>query len=220
MSSNIEREIVFDHVIEFMNSFDDKTYLSDMREYAQTNFVPIVETETESFIKFLISTTKPKKVLELGTAIGYSAISFTQNSSIESYSTIEIREDMANIANENIKKYELEDKIHVIVGDAAEIIQELDEKYDMIFIDAAKGQYKKYFDTCEKLLASNGIIICDNVLFRGMVTKDELVTKRMKTLVQRLRDFISYIKKDERFISSIVPLGDGLLLIRRKNEKD
>lgn len=216
MSSDVEREIVYDHVVKFMNSFDDVNYLKDMREFAQKNHVPIVETETESFIKFLIDEKKPKKILELGTAIGYSAISFTLNSSIESYTTVELREDMAEIAKNNIDKYGLSDIIEVLNGDAYEISKNLTQKYDMIFIDAAKGQYKKYFDVCQGLLEEEGIIICDNILFRGMVTNNSLLVRRKKTLVKRLYDFITYVKKDERFISSIVPLGDGLLLVRRK----
>ncbi|WP_455257484.1 O-methyltransferase [Peptoniphilus asaccharolyticus] len=216
MENEVYREVVYDHVIDYINSFSNPEYLKDMRDYAIENHVPIVEKETESFIKFLFSTTKPKKVLELGTAIGYSAISFTMDSTIESYTTVELREDFTNIARDNIKKYGLDKKIEVLNGDAYEVVQTLQDQYDIIFVDAAKGQYKKYFDKCEKLLKEEGIIICDNILFRGMVTKKELAVRRKRTIIKRLNEFISYIKKDERFVSSIIPIGDGLLLVRRK----
>lgn len=216
MKSEVYREVVYDHVIDYINSFNDPGYLKDMRDYAEENHVPVLERETESFIKFLLNTTKPKKVLELGTAIGYSAISFTLNSSIESYTTVELRKDFTEIARRNIKKYNLDNVIEVINGDAYEVAKTLQSVYDIIFIDAAKGQYKKYFDECEKLLSDEGIIICDNILFRGMVTKKELAVRRKKTIIKRLSEFISYIKTNERFISSILPIGDGLLLVRRK----
>lgn len=219
MSKDIDREIVYEHVTDFINSFNNLEYMKEMREYADEHHVPILEQETEDFLKLLVSMIKPKKVLELGTAIGYSAISLTKNSGIEKYITIELREDMTEIARKNIDKYGLSNIITVINNDAYDELQKIDEKFDLIFIDAAKGQYKKYFDICESLLNENGTIICDNVLFRGMVTKKELLVRRKKTLVKRLRDFITYIKNDERFISSIIPLGDGLLLIRRKNEE-
>ena len=138
MKSEVYREVVYDHVIDYINSFNDPGYLKDMRDYAEENHVPILERETESFIKFLLNTTTPKKVLELGTAIGYSAISFTLNSGIESYTTVELREDFTEIARENIKKYNVDNVIEVINGDAYEVVKTLQDVYDIIFIDATE----------------------------------------------------------------------------------
>lgn len=194
--------------------------LSELREYAEENHVPIIEEECEEFYNFLINTTKPKKILELGTAIGYSAISFSMNESVERLVTVEINEDMVKIAKENIKKSGLEDKIEIVHSDAYEYLVESSDTFDFIFIDAAKGQYEKYFDEAIKLLNRYGIIICDNVLFRGMIANQELVKRRKITIVKRLRKFLKDIKDDDRFYSSIVPIGDGALLIRRKFEED
>lgn len=216
--SKVSYEYIEDYLRSLYKTKSD--LLSELREYAEENHVPIIEEECEEFYNFLINTTKPKKILELGTAIGYSAISFSMNESVERLVTVEINEDMVKIAKENIKKSGLEDKIEIVHSDAYEYLIESSDTFDFIFIDAAKGQYEKYFDEAIKLLNRYGIIICDNVLFRGMIANQELVKRRKITIVKRLRKFLKDIKDDDRFYSSIVPIGDGALLIRRKFEED
>lgn len=216
--SKVSYEYIEDYLRSLYKTKSD--LLSELREYAEENHVPIIEEECEEFYNFLINTTKPKKILELGTAIGYSAISFSMNESVERLVTVEINEDMVKIAKENIKKSGLEDKIEIVHSDAYEYLVESSDTFDFIFIDAAKGQYEKYFDEAIKLLNRDGIIVCDNVLFRGMIANQELVKRRKITIVKRLRKFLKDIKDDDRFYSSIVPIGDGALLIRRKFEED
>ena len=192
-----------------------------MSQYAEENHVPIVERESEEFINFLISMKKPKKILELGTAIGYSSISFAKrNKCIEKIDSVELKEEMVEIARRNISDVGLDGIIHVYNSDAYDFLVDLEEKYDLIFIDAAKGQYEKYFDSALKNLNEKGIILCDNVLFKGMIAEDSLVKRRKITIVKRLRKFLKDISSDERFISSVVPIGDGILLVRRKDEED
>lgn len=192
-------------------------FLKKLREYASENHIPIVEEETEEFLKFLLDIKRPKTILELGCAIGYSSIVFAKNEYVEYVKTVEIREEMKEIAEKNIKEAKLDKKIKVFLDDAYEFLCSSKDSFDMIFIDAAKGQYEKYFNEAIKLLNKDGIIICDNVLFKGMVANDELIKRRKITIVKRLRKFLSNIKKDEKFISSIVPIGDGVLLVRRKD---
>lgn len=216
--SKVSYEYIEDYLRSLYKTKSD--LLSELREYAEENHVPIIEEECEEFYNFLINTTKPKKILELGTAIGYSAISFSMNESVERLVTVEINEDMVKIAKENIKKSGLEDKIEIVHSDAYEYLVESSDTFDFIFIDAAKGQYEKYFEEAIKLLNRDGIIVCDNVLFRGMIANQELVKRRKITIVKRLRKFLKDIKDDDRFYSSIVPIGDGALLIRRKFEED
>ena len=216
--SKVSYEYIEDYLRSLYKTKSD--LLSELREYAEENHVPIIEEECEEFYNFLINTTKPKKILELGTAIGYSAISFSMNESVERLVTVEINEDMVKIAKENIKKSGLEDKIEIVHSDAYKYLVESSDTFDFIFIDAAKGQYEKYFEEAIKLLNRDGIIVCDNVLFRGMIANQELVKRRKITIVKRLRKFLKDIKDDDRFYSSIVPIGDGALLIRRKFEED
>ncbi|MBU5670111.1 O-methyltransferase [Peptoniphilus sp. MSJ-1] len=217
--TNINYDYIENYLRDIIEVEDEK--LLEMEKYAEANHVPIIERETEEFIKFLISITKPKKILELGTAIGYSSISFAKFSkNIKRIDSVEIRSDMVEIANKNIEESHLSDIIYVYESDAYEFLEDLEDKYDMIFIDAAKGQYEKYFNSALKNLNDKGIIICDNVLFKGMVAEDDLIIRRKKTIVKRLRTFLSDVSKDDRFISSIIPIGDGVLLVRRKDEED
>ena len=215
--------INYDYIENYLRNLKeiDDEKLREMNDFAEENHVPIIERESEEFINFLISMQKPKKVLELGTAIGYSSISFAKrNKCIEKIDSVELKSEMAEIARKNISNVGLENIISVHESDAYDYLLDLEEKYDLIFIDAAKGQYEKYFDSALKNLNEKGLIICDNVLFKGRIAEDSLVKRRKITIVKRLRKFLKDISEDERFISSVVPIGDGVLLVRRKNEED
>lgn len=215
--------INYDYIENYLRNLKeiDDEKLREMNDFAEENHVPIIERESEEFINFLISMQKPKKVLELGTAIGYSSISFAKrNKCIEKIDSVELKREMAEIARKNISDVGLENIISVHESDAYDFLEDLEESYDLIFIDAAKGQYEKYFDSALKNLNEKGLIICDNVLFKGMIAEDSLVKRRKITIVKRLRKFLKDISEDERFISSVVPIGDGVLLVRRKDEED
>ena len=216
---NINYDYIENYLRNLKEINDEK--LREMKDFAEENHVPIIERESEEFINFLISMQKPKKILELGTAIGYSSISFAKrNKCIEKIDSVELKGEMAEIARKNISDADLENIISVHESDAYDYLLDLEEKYDLIFIDAAKGQYEKYFDSALKNLREKGLIICDNVLFKGMTAEDSLVKRRKITIVKRLRKFLKDISEDERFISSVVPIGDGVLLVRRKDEED
>lgn len=202
--------------IETLTTEDE--FLKDLRKFSETYHIPIADLEVERFLEFLIKSNKPKKILELGTAVGYSTIHFAGNDFVERVLTVEVREDMASIALSNFKKLGLESKIELRLNDAFEELKTMDEEFDFIFIDAAKGQYKYYFDEAIKHLAKGGIIVCDNVLFKGMVADDSKVVKRKITIVRRLREFLDYVFNDERFFASLVDVGDGVLFVRRRDE--
>lgn len=216
---NINYDYIENYLRDLKDIEDEK--LCEMSKYAEENHVPIVERESEEFINFLIALHKPKKILELGTAIGYSSISFAKrNKCIEKIDSVELKEEMVEIARGNISDAGLDKIIHVHHSDAYDFLENLEGKYDLIFIDAAKGQYEKYFDSALKNLNDKGLILCDNVLFKGMIAEDSLVKRRKITIVKRLRKFLKDISSDNRFISSVVPIGDGILLVRRKDEED
>ncbi len=215
--------INYEYVEEYLDGLieEEGEILPELRKIATENHIPILEPTTAEFIRFLLSVHKPKRILELGTAIGYSAIVFANaTSNLEYLKTVEIRQEFVDIARENIKRANLSDKITVEHSDADDFLENLDENFDFIFIDAAKGQYEYYFEKAIKHLNKGGIILCDNVLFRGMIPSDALVKRRKITIVKRLRRFLPKIKKDTRYISSIVPIGDGILLIKRRNEDE
>lgn len=194
---------------------DDK--LLELRKYAEENNVPIVQKETARFLEVMLGIIRPKSILELGTAIGYSAMLMYNSAGTEPMvTTIERSEEMISIAKENITKYNLEDRINIKEGDCLDIIKELDGKYDVIFLDAAKGHYNQLLEQCLRLLNDDGVIIADNVLFRGMVASDDLVKRRKITIVKRMRTYLDMVSSDDRLITTVIPMGDGIAVTRRR----
>lgn len=188
--------------------------LGEIEEDAELNSVPIISREVAEYIKFLINSNKNiKDILEIGTATAYSGITMlaevqTRNGSL---TTIEIDEKRYNIAKENFEKSNLKN-VNQIFGDATEEIKKLNKKFDFIFIDAAKGQYKTFFEDSYHLLNEGGLIFIDNILFRGYMYKDDY-PKRYKTLVRKLDEFIDYLYANYNFV--LLPVSDGIGLIQR-----
>lgn len=185
--------------------------LNEIEEDARINAVPIIGREVAEYLKFLVSTNKNiKDILEIGTATAYSGI--TMLAEIQerdgSLTTIEIDEARFNIAKENFKKSKL-NGVNQIFGDAGEEIKKLNKKFDLVFIDAAKGQYKVFFEDSFKLLNDNGIIFIDNIMFRGYLYKES--PKRYKTIVKRLDEFIEYLYQNYNFV--LLPVSDGVGLV-------
>ena len=169
----------------------------------------------------MINIKKPQNILELGTAIGYSAILMNLASNGNSkITTIERDKLMVEHARNNFRKYGMENKINIIQGDCIEILEKLDEKFDFIFIDASKGHYNHFLPHCLRLLNNHGIIVADNVLFRGMVASKELVVRRKITIVKRMKSYLNLVSKDETLITSVIPMGDGVAITSRRNEND
>jgi len=211
----INEEYIEDYIRSLVPSNDSN--LVYMEEYAKENHIPIVEPEVAQFLKVLLKIKKPKNILEIGTAIGYSAIVMADSTLNETkITTIERRRDLIEIALKNIKSTNYLDRINIIEGEAEEVLQRLDGRYDFIFLDAAKGQYLEFFNHCTKLLEPEGIIVSDNVLFKGMVATDKLVIRRKKTIVKRLRKFLQYINEIKGYTSTIIPIGDGVAISYRE----
>lgn len=211
---NINREYIENYIRELL---PEREAFKDMEEYAKENYVPIIQPEITQFLKVLLKINKPKNILEIGTAIGYSAILMAESTSDDTHvTTIERSDDMVEMAIENINKFNFKGRIEVLKGEADYILDSLDEKYDFIFLDAAKGHYKELFDHSMRLIQTNGVIVCDNVLFKGMVASDELINPKQKTIVKRLREFLIYISEIKGYSTSIIPIGDGIALIYRE----
>lgn len=191
----------------------DENILNRIKEEALNNHVPILQDESLDLILMILNIKKPNKILEIGTAVGYSAINFSryldgENAKIK---TIEIKEEMAKIARENIKEMGLEEKIEVVQADATKYLETLDEEdsYDVVFIDAAKGQYLVFLKEAIRLIKNGGIIIADNVLFKGRVLSDYNEHKH-RTATNRLREYLKLIEEDKRLKSTLVKIGDGV----------
>lgn len=195
----------------------EKEELKELEKYAKENHIPIIEPEVAQLIRVLLKMNRPKNILEIGTAIGYSAIVMGKNTSNETKITsIERRSDMVKLAEKNIEKHSYFGKIKILEGEAMEILPNLKEEYDFIFLDAAKGHYMEFFTESIRLLKPRGIIVSDNVLFKGMVASDKLVIRRKKTIVKRLRAFLLYINEIKGYTSSVIPIGDGLAITYRE----
>lgn len=191
-----------------------------MRKYAEENNVPIVHKEVAQFLRVVINSNNVKKILEVGTAIGYSAILMAQAAGDNCrIVTIERDDNMYNLALENIKRAGLEDKIEVIKGDALEVLKDINESFDMIFIDGAKGHYSDMLNNVKRLLKLNGIVFADNVLFRGMVCSDELLIRRKITIVKRMRKYLKEISNSNIFETVVLPVGDGVALSTKVKEE-
>ncbi|SDN45429.1 O-methyltransferase [Alkalicoccus daliensis] len=191
---------------------------AEMEEYAKENHIPIMDAEGLHTMLTIMGIAQPKNILEVGTAIGYSAIRMLHAAPEAVITSIERDEERSQLAEENIKKAGLEDRFHLIKGDALESASQVAEKapYDILFIDAAKGQYESFFNLFEPLVNENGIIFSDNVLFQGYVAGEkEMESRRFRAMVKRLDQFNKNIMNNPRFASTLLPVGDGLLVTRK-----
>ena len=211
--------VTFDYMEEYLRGLipNRDRDLLELEKFAIENRVPIIQKETAKFLEFMISMKEPNNILELGTAIGYSSIlmSKTLNNKCK-ITTIERDEKMINLAKENIKSFGLEDNIEIKEGECLEILEKLDNKYDLIFMDAGKGHYNHFLPHCLRLLSDKGVIIADNVLFRGMVASDDLVKRRKITIVKRMRTYLDIVSNDKNLITTVIPMGDGIALTKRR----
>ncbi len=211
--------ITYDYMEEYIRSLipEGTEKFKELEEFAKENKVPIAQRETAKFLEFIVSMKKPLRILELGTAIGYSAILMCEAASDKTtITTVERDENMIKYAKENFKKYNLEDRIEIVEGDCLEVLEKLDDKYDLIFMDAGKGHYNHFLPNCLRLLKEDGIIVADNVLFRGMVASNDLVKRRKITIVKRMRKYLELVSKDENLITSVIPMGDGIAVTKRR----
>ncbi|MBZ2387413.1 O-methyltransferase [Anaerococcus murdochii] len=209
--------INYEYTSLFIEDLLNDTDFVDLRKYAIENDVPIMNSQTKELIISILQIAKPKKILEIGTAIGYSSLCFKKYTGAD-ITTIELDTATAEIARNNFKKYNV--NVNLINDDAMKALRTIDQGFDFVFIDANKSRYLDYFKITSKLLNKGGIIIADNVLFRGEVCNDDIMEKRKNTLVKRLRNFLAYITDLEEFTTSVIPIGDGLTLsVRRDNDR-
>lgn len=203
--------------IRLYKSFDDKE-LKELRDKAQSNGVPIIREDTEMFLLSVVAKAKPRRILELGTATGYSAILMAKAASryygTDGFTVIDTIEDWkprAEAARENIEKSCLSDRINLIEGDAFAVMKKLKDPYDLIFIDAAKGQYPDYLSEAMRLTVKDSVIIADNIFQDGDLLESRyLARRRDRTIHKRLRQFLDEITDDERLVTSLIPVGDGV----------
>lgn len=206
---NINREYIDIYINSLIK--DENLKLEEFRNKCIERKLPIIHKEVGQFIKLMIQQLNAKSIIEVGTNVGYSSI-FMSNvmNNQGKVITLERSEKFYHEAIENIKDFGLEKNIEVHLGDAVDILDQINGTFDIAFIDAAKSYYKVFFDKCCKMMKPKSIILSDNVLYQGMIATDDLVVRRKKTLVRNLRKYLEYISHDERYETSVLPLGDGL----------
>lgn len=194
----------------------EKQLIDEMKKYAKENNVPIMQEEGIDFLKEYVKHNNVKKVLEIGTAIGYSAILMALVDPNIKITTIERDEIRYLEAVKNIKKFNLENRITLIFNDAENV--KLKENYDLIFLDAAKAQNKKFFLLFEKNLKPAGTIITDNIYFHGLVNKkeEEIESKNVRGLVRKIKEYIQFLKENKEYDTIFYELGDGISISKRK----
>lgn len=209
--------IVNKKVIEYISSLEscNSQLCEDIREEAVKENVPIIKRDAESLLKTVLKIKNPKKILEVGTAVGYSGIVMAESS--DAYiTTIEKYEPRIEQAKINIKRTNLENRIELLCGDAGEIINELslqNKKYDFIFMDAAKAQYINWLPVIKKLMNRSGILFSDNILQNGDIALSRFaVSRRDRTIHKRMREYLETISSDGDFTTAILTVGDGIAI--------
>lgn len=199
---------------------DDKNMneleLEKIKEKALENHIPIIMDDTLEVIAKILTEKKPKRILEIGTAVGYSAMCFSKYLAEDgSIDTIERDEERIEEAKQNFKKVKVENKINLYEGDAVEILPTLNEKYDVVFIDAAKGKYPFFLKEALRMLKQDGIIFADNILYKGYVMSDYNKHKQ-RTAVRNLREYIKETTENPNLETEILEVGDGLAISKMK----
>lgn len=213
--------VVDERLVTYINSLDQgNTEMLDIIEReALDSFVPIIRKEMQSFLKLLLAMQKPMRILEVGTAVGFSAILMAEYDPVLcEITTIENYDKRIPIAKENFKRAGKEGQITLIEGDATDVLKTLKEPYDLIFMDAAKGQYIHFMPDIIRLLKNGGVLVSDNVLQDGDIIESHFaVTRRNRTIYKRMREYLYELTHRDDLVTAVLPIGDGITVSTKKD---
>ena len=206
--------IVDERLVTYINSLDqgNTKQLDEIEQKAKETYVPIIRKEMQSFLKLLLAMQKPMRILEVGTAVGFSAILMAEYGPKDcSILTIENYDKRIPIARANFEFAQKSNQITLLEGDAAEILPTLTEQFDLIFMDAAKGQYINFMDDVLRLLAVDGVLVSDNVLQDGDIIESHyIVERRNRTIYKRMREYLYELTHRDDLVTAVLPIGDGI----------
>ncbi len=212
--------VVDERLVTYINSLDrgNTEILDTIEREALDSYVPIIRKEMQSFLKLLLAMQKPKRILEVGTAVGFSAILMAEYNPYPcEIVTIENYEKRIPIARENFIRAGKEQQITLIEGDATEVLKTLEEPFDMIFMDAAKGQYINFMPDILRLLKKDGVLVSDNVLQDGDIIESHfVVTRRNRTIHKRMREYLYELTHRDDLVTAVLPIGDGITLSSKR----
>lgn len=212
--------IVDERLVTYINSLDtgNTEILDQIEKEAIAAYVPIIRKEMQSFLKLLLAMQKPMRILEVGTAVGFSAILMAQYAPVDcKIVTIENYEKRIPVAKENFKRAGKDEQITLLEGDAMQILPTLSGEFDMIFMDAAKGQYINFMPDILRLLKSGGVLVSDNVLQDGDIIESHyVVERRNRTIYKRMREYMYELTHNEGLVTAVLPVGDGITVSAKK----
>ena len=216
--------IVDERMVTYINSLDEghTPFLEALEREAKAAHVPIIRREMQSFLKFLMAAFAPRRILEVGSAVGFSALLMCEYAPADCrIVTIENYEKRIPIARENFRKAGKEEQITLLPGDAAQILETLEGPFDFIFMDAAKGQYLHFLPQVLRLMRPGGILVSDNILQEGDLIESRFaVERRDRTIHKRMREYLYELKHNEQLATSLLPLGDGVAVSTKKTGAD
>ncbi len=214
--------IIDERFVTYMNSLDpgNTALLDQIEQEALRTDVPVIRKETQACLKLFLAVQKPQRILEVGTAVGFSAILMkTYNPADCRITTIENYEKRIPIARENFRRAGMEESIELVEGDAAQVLERLEGSYDLIFMDAAKGQYLHFLPQVLRLLAENGMLISDNILQDGDIIESRYaVIRRNRTIHRRMRRYLYELTHHDSLVTAVFPVGDGITVSSKKQE--
>ena len=216
---NMRRPVVKDEIVDFMRTRQKPVAgaLEELEAFARKENIPIIPHETVAYFRLLLQALQPKKILEIGTAIGFSALLMAENAPDAQITTIDRNEEMIGFAKENLAKYDQRKQITLLEGDAVDVLQDLTETYDFVFMDSAKSKYVVFLPEVLKRLASGGIIIIDDVFQGGDIVKDiKEVRRGQRTIYRGLHQLFDKTLDQPDLTATLLPLGDGILMIRKE----
>ena len=210
--------VATEQITEYLRSLikENTGILKELEEKALKEYIPIISPEVAQLIRLLTEMTGTKKILEIGSAIGYSSILFAGYSEDIKVTTIEMDEERANQAEENIRRAGMDNKISLLRGNALSVMDEMTEQFDMVFVDAAKGQYNNFLPKCLRLLKPGGLLISDNILYRGTVAQTGFIPRKHRTIIVNMKEYLKRLSEDEKLTTSIIPIGDGVAVSLKK----
>ncbi|MCX7570350.1 O-methyltransferase [Tumebacillus sp. DT12] len=203
-------------LVDYLRGFvpERDALLQELEQRAEEGYIPILDLESAGFLRVLLAMTRPQRILEVGTAIGYSTIWFGRHSEAQ-ITTMERDPERAAEARVNLQRAGLGERVELLEGDALDMIEGLG-MYDLIFLDAAKGQYPRFLELLTPHLTEGGVLLSDNVLFQGMVSGEAEVKHKLRTMINRLREYNQLIAAHPAYVTTFLPLGDGLAISVKK----
>ncbi|WEV61116.1 O-methyltransferase [Streptococcaceae bacterium ESL0729] len=218
---NMRRPIVKEEVVDFMRTRQKQLtgHLGELADFARTENIPIIPHETVAYFRLLLQTLQPKKILEVGTAIGFSALLMKDSSPRSQIVTIDRNPEMIALAKENFSKYDPEGSIKLLEGDAQEILPTIEEKFDLVFMDSAKSKYIEFLPYVLERLNVGGLVIIDDIFQAGDVVRPiEDIRRGQRTIHRGLNKLFDAILDHEQLTASLLPISDGILMIRKNDE--